>query len=259
MKQKNQQTLALVLVAILLIIFAVTFWQYRGSILKKKTAPATQISEDTVTDKTITDDTAPFKIAITYPAIAGNDGFNTEVQKAVNTALTTFKTNSLANGQTMKEINPADFAKNPPEYDLTIGYDKGQIDENIASVMLNVYEFEGGADGDSYFIPVNYDLKNNKDIALADVFSGKKNYLQEISAYCIADLKKQLTAAMEDNGAWVAQNGSEIQDGAGPKASNYQNFLINSDNTITVYFAQDQVSFHAAGSFKVVVPDSIVK
>ena len=125
--------------------------------------------------------------------------------------------------------------------------------------MLNVYDFKGGADGDSYFVPVNYDVKNNKDIALADVFAGKPNYLKEISAYCIADLKKQLTAAMQDNGAWVSQNESEIESGAGPVAANYADFLINPDNTVTIYFAQDQVAFHAAGSFKVVVPENSIK
>ena len=42
----------------------------------------------------------------------------------MNTALDTFKSDYLQNGQMMQKIDPTDYAKNPPEYDLTIGYDK---------------------------------------------------------------------------------------------------------------------------------------
>ena len=89
--------------------------------------------------------------------------------------------------------------------------------------------------------------------ALADLFTNQPNYLQKISDFCIADLTKQLTKALGN------LDGTTIQDGAGPKAENFQYFLINPSTssgqaTITFYFPKYQVAFGAAGYFKVIYP-----
>ena len=117
-----------------------------------------------ITDKQITDNTKPFVIKITYPQVAGLDVFNKEVLNAVNNEISNFKTNSLENDAAVKKIDPVDYAKYPRTYELDISYDKGEIDNNIASVVFNVYNFEGGAHGESYFVPLNYDIKNKKEI-----------------------------------------------------------------------------------------------
>ena len=200
-----------------------------------------------VSDQQITDNTAPFKIAIAYPQINGLDAFNQKAKAIIDKEISDFKTNSLANDTAVKQVDPIGYAKYPREYDLNISYDKGEIDNNIVSVVFNVYNFEGGAHGESYFIPLNYDIKNKKEIALADLFPNQKDYLQKISAYCTADLTKQLTKALGN------LDGTDLAGGAGPVADNFQYFLINKNN-IVFYFPQYQVAFGAAGSFKVTMP-----
>jgi hypothetical protein len=258
--KRDRSAIVLGLFAVLVVVAGIAFWNYRSSVLNQKPASSTQPATTALAfqDQKITDHTAPFTIDVTYPSVTGDDGFNAAALKAVNDQIAQFKSDSLANGKMFQQEDPTDFAKNPPQYALTIGYDKGALTDSTASAMLNVYQFEGGADGVNFSVPVNYDIKNNKAIMLADLFPGKKNYLQQVSAYCVSDLKKQIAAALQEK-TLGSDDLASIQSGAAPVASNYTSFLINPDNTITVYFAQDQVAFHAAGSFKVIVPISAVK
>ena len=221
---------------------------FRGKPLAPSVLAPSQPVAITIQDKQITDNTKPFVIRINYPYIAGLDEFNNKVQDIITKETDSFKTNSLENDAAVKETDPTDYAKYPREYDLNIGYDKGQIDGDVVSVIFNIYNFEGGAHGASYFIPLSYDIKNKTEIKLADLFPGQSDYLQKISAFCIIDLTKQITKALGNTeGTWLA-------DGAGPKPENFQFFLINPDNTITFYFPQYQVAFYAAGDFKVIYP-----
>jgi hypothetical protein len=199
-----------------------------------------------IQDKQITDNTKPFVIKISYPSIAGLDDFNQKAKAIVDKEISDFKTNSLANDKAVKDTDPS-YVEYSREYELDIGYDKGEIDNNIISTVFNVYNFEGGAHGASYFVPLNYDVKNKKEIALADLFPNDKNYLQKISDYCTADLTKQLTKALG------SLDGTYLADGAGPNADNFQFFLINKNN-IVFYFPQYQVAYGAAGDFKVTMP-----
>jgi len=206
-----------------------------------------------VQDKQITDSTKPFVIKISYPYISGLDDFNQKAKAIVDKEISDFKTNSLANDEAVKKVDPADYAKYPREYELDIGYDKGEIDNNIISVVFNIYNFEGGAHGSDYSIPLNYNpnlpANGKKDIALADLFPNDKNYLQKISAYCIEELKKQMAAG----GITDYTDNSWLSAGAGPKAENYSVFLVNKNN-ITFYFQKYQIAAGAAGDFKVTMP-----
>ena len=201
-----------------------------------------------ITDKNINDNTNPFVIKIVYPQIAGLNDFNQKAKAIIDKEISDFKTNSLANDAAVKQVDPVGYAKYPRTYELDIGYDKGEVDNNTASVVFNVYNFEGGAHGASYFVPLNYDVKNKKELALADLFPNQSDYLQKISAFCTADLTKQLTKALG------SLDGTSLADGAGPNPDNFQYFLINPNNTITFYFPQYQVAFGSAGDFKVTMP-----
>ena len=216
--------------------------------LSKKSTPS-QLTKITIQDKTINDNTNPFVIKITYPEIAGLTDFNQKAKAIVDKEILDFKKNSLANDAAVKATDPTGYAQFPRQYELDISYDKGEIDNNITSVVFNIYNFEGGAHGASYFIPLNYDIKNKKQMVLDDLFPNQLNFLQKISDYCIKDLEKQMVA----NGSIDMSDNSWIQEGAGPKGENYRSFLINKNNII-FYFQQYQVAAGAAGDFKVTMP-----
>jgi hypothetical protein len=246
---KNKTLLTIILAIIILGVGAVLILTYKDSILKEsvKTENETKSQQLVIEDKTITDDTKPFKIDIIYPYVAGSPEFNQKVDSIINEELNNFKTNSLENDNAVKEIDPKSYAEYPRQYDFYVKYEKGQVDENIISAVLEVYSFTGGAHGATNFIPTNYSPKDNKEIKLADIFSGQEDYVKKISDFCIKNLTEQITAgAGSTEGTW-------IEDGAGPKEENFSVFLIN-QNSITFYFPQYQVAPYALGDFKVIMP-----
>jgi hypothetical protein len=238
MKIKN--LIALLIIIATVVVAVILFNSYHPGV------KTTQEGSIILQDKQITDDTKPLKISITYPQINGLDDFNQKVEQIINDALNAFKENSLANDQAVKEIDPQSYAQFPREYELNIAYAKGQVDGKIISIIFTKYSFEGGAHGATTFIPLNYNTETKQEIKLPDLFIDQPNYLQKISEFCIADLKRQMSASgaidMTDNG-W-------INEGAGPAEENYSIFLINKDN-IVFYFPQYQVAAYAAGDFQV--------
>jgi hypothetical protein len=233
-----------ILIALLIVagLAAGYFYIYPGHRVQE----IAQNTEIVITDKKITDNTKPFKIDITYPQVAGQDEFNKMVQDIVDKEISDFKKNSLENDNAVKKVDPASYEKYPREYDLQISYDKGTADENTISVVINIYNFEGGAHGASYSKAINYSPKEKREIKLADLFiPSQANYLKIVSDFSIKDLTKQIDPGMLDS-SW-------INEGAGPKEENYSVFLINK-NDITFYFQQYQVAAGAAGSFKVIFP-----
>ena len=143
-----------------MVILAAGFalWSYRNKETKQPEQPAQKQPEKQtvqVIDKKITDKTKPFDIDVTYPEIAGADGFNKAVKSFIDKDLAEFKQYSLENDKAVKEPDPESYAKYPREYNFDGDYEKGQIDENIASVMLSVYSFTGGAHGSEIDVPIN--------------------------------------------------------------------------------------------------------
>ena len=232
-----------ILVIILIIAVAAVWFSYG---YKK---PTVKIENKTlaiaVSDVKILDNTKPFKIDIVYPQISGQDEFNKTVQDIINKEISDFKTNSLENDKAVKDTDPKGYAEYPREYDLDIGYDNGLIDENTISVVINIYNFEGGAHGASYSEAVNFNPQIKKEVKLSDLFPGNPDYLKTISNFAVKNLTKQIDPQMIDS-SW-------LNTGAGPTEENYSVFLINK-NDITFYIQQYQVAAGAAGSFKVIFP-----
>lgn len=239
-----------IIFTILVVILAViSVFLFKNKDILQNDKPIIEPVVINIKEEKITDNTKPFKINIVYPQIDGFDDFNKKVKNIIDKELNNFKISSLENDKAIKETDPINYENYPREYDLNIGYEKGLINENIVSVIFNVYNFIGGAHGANYFISLNYNLKTKQEINLADLFPGQTGYLQKISDFCIKDLTKQLT----DSGGIEMTDASWIERGAGPNEENFQFFLINKDNLI-FYFPRYQIAAGAAGDFKVIFP-----
>lgn len=241
-------------IAVLAIGGGVAFWKYRDIALKNSADESyTSMSMEKTTlvfqDRQITDNTAPLRIAITYPYVEGMVGFNAMAEAAANIQLGDFKKNSLENDQAIKEVDPEGYAKYPREYTLDISYDQGLLTSDTVSAILRVANYTGGAHGAQYFVPLNYSVKDARPLTVADIFPNDPNYLQTISEFCTTELTKQI----DERGGTGAAAGSWITDGAGPVAENFQDFLLQ-DETVTFYFPQYQVAAYALGDFQVVMP-----
>ncbi|MDP3882547.1 MAG: DUF4163 domain-containing protein, partial [Candidatus Staskawiczbacteria bacterium] len=207
---ETKKIIAVIIVVIVVIAGGFVFYLQREAILGKKANSSKQLTQDqnqsqeiNIENKTITDNTKPFKINITYPSIAGQDDFNRKAQNIVDTQLNDFKTYSLENDNLAKQTDPIGYAEYPREYYLEINYDKGLINSDTISTVFTISNYTGGAHGANYFVSLNYDLKNNKDIQLSDLFPGQPDYLQKISDFSIQNLAAQMQAKIGGtDGAW---------------------------------------------------------
>jgi hypothetical protein len=125
-----------------------------------------------------------------------------------------------------------------------ISYNVVLANNDLASVVLSNYEFLGGAHGMTVYSTVNYDLKNNKELKLADIFEPNSDYVKAISDYSIAELKKSL-GEMQDE--------EMINDGAGAKADNFSNWNLTKKGLMFTFEAY-QVAAYAAGTQTVIIP-----
>ncbi|MCA1577989.1 MAG: DUF3298 and DUF4163 domain-containing protein [Acidobacteria bacterium] len=189
-----------------------------------------------------------YEVAAQYPQFAGGanpnfEKFNQLVRGSVTKKVAEFK----------KQMQPDEDAEPRPEgsmgSDLSVGYSVALAQDDLVSIQFDVGSYyQGAAHPNSYTEVVNYDLKNGKQLKLADLFKPGSKFLEVISAYCIADLRKQQAA---DKGK--ALSDSEIENGAGPSAKNYQSWKITRKG-LGVNFDAYQVGPYAAGPQFVVVP-----
>jgi hypothetical protein len=192
-----------------------------------------------------------YEIAARYPQITGGnpnfEKFNQAVRGLVVKKVAEFK----------KDVVPEPDEEPRPENsmgsDLDVGYEIELAQDDLVSVLFTVFSYyQGAAHPNSYSEVINYDLKNGKALKLADLFKPGAKYLQAISTYCIADLKKQSTQK------GTGLDDSSINSGASPSPKNYQSWTI-AKKGLGINFDPYQVGPYAAGPQFVSVPYSVLK
>src|SRR5690349_206429 len=191
-----------------------------------------------------------YEIDAHYPQLTGGSNPNFE------------KFNQVARGFVTKPV--ADFKKNvtpkegdepPPEgsmgSNIGVSYVVALAQDDLISVEFDLEDYyQGAAHPNTFSEVVNYDLKNGKQLKLADLFKPGAKYLPAIANYCIADLKKQA----KDKGL----EASEIENDAETNAKNYRSWTITRKG-LGVNFDAYQVGPYAVGPQLVVVPYSALK
>jgi len=195
-----------------------------------------------------------YEISVQYPQLTGGSNpnlekFNQAVRGSMLKKVAAFK----------KEMAPQPDAEPKPENsmgsDLNISYKIELAQDDLVSVTFSVSSYyQGAAHPNSFSEVINYDLKNGKVLKLSDVFKPGVKYLQALSTYCVADLKKQSKA----KGADGALDDTSINTGAAPTANNYHSWSITKQG-LGINFDSYQVGPYAAGPQFVKVPYSAIK
>ena len=189
-----------------------------------------------------------YEISAQYPQLTGGNNPNFE---KFNQAARGFVTTKV--GLFKKEMALEEGEEPRPEgsmgSDLNIGYTVVLAQDDLMSIRFDVGTYyQGAAHPNSYSEVINYDLKNGKQLKLSDLFKPGAKYLQALSVYSIADLKKQGKDLLPE----------QIESGAAPKAENYQSWNIGKTG-LGINFDAYQVGPYAAGPQFVMVPYSNLK
>ena len=193
-----------------------------------------------------------YTVEAEYPQIEGDprfDGFNREARSLMFKDVAAFKS-----AETMQEGDePSGLPGETQNWTLNARYDfRYATDDLISLEFVEGAYSRGAAHGNHLTQVLNYDVKNGKKLALADLFNAKAKYLVVISDYCLKELKER--AKQEDSMIFADQ----LQSGAGPHADNYRAWAITKKG-LWITFDPYQVAAYAAGPQYVLVPYSTLK
>jgi hypothetical protein len=138
---------------------------------------------------------------------------------------------------------------------IEINYDIVYADDDLISVNFLESTFTGGAHGNYTYFTVNYDLKNNRKIQLADLFQPRAKYLETVAAAATRDLQNRKAPDSTDNLGYAQDI---FKEGALPTAENYQSWNL-SRKGLLITFAPYQVASFADGTQTVIVPYAQLK
>jgi hypothetical protein len=189
-----------------------------------------------------------------YPEIQGDarfDKFNQQARAMIAKDVAAFKSSETAE----EPDETSDLPDETQTSTLDIGYQIRFASEDLISIEFHEGQYSrGAAHGSSYTAVLNYDVKNGKKLALADLFNPKSNYLKVISAYSIKNLKEQ--QKKEGEGSMLQDD--MIESGASARADNYEAWTITRKG-LWITFDPYQVAAYAGGPQHVLVPYSALK
>jgi uncharacterized protein DUF3298/peptidoglycan-N-acetylmuramic acid deacetylase PdaC-like protein len=195
---------------------------------------------------------AKYTVEAEYPQLEGDvrfDKFNAAARGLITKDVAAFKTAETASADEELDV-PAETQTSS----LNIGYEIRFATDDLISVEFTEGSYSrGAAHGNSVTEVLNYDVKNSKRLALADLFNPKSNYLDVISTYCMKDLRAQ---AQRQKDSMLLED--QIESGAGPNADNYRAWTITRKG-LWITFDPYQVAAYAAGPQHVLVPYSTLK
>jgi hypothetical protein len=186
--------------------------------------------------KVISVDAYSYKIEIKYP-YTGNSGIDKAVDDLIKHQVTRFIRDS---GEPK--------ANKDWKYELWIDYTEARFSKSIICFKFEIYEFTGGAHGNTTLITKVLDA-DGREYGLKDIFLSKSQSLSRLSAISRQSITKKLGAMADEK--W-------IKEGAAPLEKNYGAFIFTPKNMI-VYFGQYQVAPYSEGIIEVKVPLSEIK
>ena len=127
--------------------------------------------------------------------------------------------------------------------ELTIGYEEYFADKGIVSIVFKIYQFTGGAHGNSFIQTLTVDSENDKIIYLKDVIE-QRNF-KKLQQFVRNKLKEDLEFK------------DFIDDGT-ERWSDFSSFAISATG-YTFWFSPYQVAPYVNGIQKVDVPKSLFK
>lgn len=192
--------------------------------------------------KKLIEEGSSYSIDITYPVLEDysnkdtQDDFNNIVKDIVDASADSTREASF--DETLSGKNSVELA-----FEV-----KGKTDDFV-SILLSGSYYAGGAHPGTTFAVINYDLKNNTEVGLSDLFKNEADYLTVISDYSIEKLKEKFSDGSLDD---------TIESGAGPVDDNFMLFNVTSKG-LYITFGDYQVGPYAVGPQSVEIPYSKIK
>ena len=153
----------------------------------------------------------------------------------------------------IEEINGED---DPPpgdmKYTVAFSYHVDRNDAEVFSVSMSGDAFTGGAHGIQFMENFHFLMPDGWRVYLPELVDGSRG-IKRISEIAVTQLRKQLLTGKDDftNEDW-------IKGGAGPDASNFNNFVWGKDK-LSLIFMPYQVGPYVMGATEIDIPMSQIR
>lgn len=268
MQQPHNKThIIRALIIVALFVMALIFlWNNKQVPSQNEPAPVRQ--ESVLSVKTIKESTDYTDINVQIPQFKNaSKEFNAQIENDILDLIESHKIEVADNWRARvetsnpdyplpeKPINPGDrmyfFAKfDAPE----------QNNSNYISVLVHFGGYTGGAHGYEESVTYNYDVKNKREVSLAQVLGNDPDYLLKISNIAREELVKKITQTIGDtnqqqtNANYLQNIKDLIYTGTQPDdLNNFSKFTFTSSE-LTIYFSPYQVAPYAFGAQSVKIP-----
>lgn len=233
------------------------------------------VEESTVVTKTINESTDYTDIDVQIPQfVNASSAFNKKIEQNIRERITEHKTETAENWQARIDTQEpgGDLPKIPTgDGDKMYFYAKfdapEQNNNQYISILTRIGGYTGGAHPYEEVVAYNYDVKNKKEMTLADLFANNPNYLNQISEISRKILIERFTESLGEgfDSAKEKQTYTQeviapmVNDGTDPKnADNFANFTFTKDKLI-IHFGQYQVGPYVAGQQDVEMPLTLIE
>ncbi len=178
-----------------------------------------------------------------YPQLrntgAAGNAFNNLVESTVSKAISQFKDDTAQLSPTI-DLPPAVNRST-----IEINYETTFANNSVISVLFHEYTYvAGAAHPNNTTFTVNYDLANNHEIALADLFAPNSDYLAWLSKYSLDKLQTRDYPLFEE--------------GAAAKPENFSSWNLEAEG-LRITFDPYQVAAYAAGPQVLFIPYSALQ
>lgn len=123
----------------------------------------------------------------------------------------------------------------------------------ISTIFYEFYYYSGAAHPNNSNFSLSYDLENDKEIKLSDLFTA--DYLKVLSGICIDEISKN---KKDYDPSFNPKDDEWLQSGAGPEEKNFKVFNITKENFI-ITFPTYQVASYVEGPQIVEIPYAKLK
>jgi|AntAceMinimDraft_18_1070375.scaffolds.fasta_scaffold00981_3 hypothetical protein len=190
----------------------------------------------------IEEETDSYIINVQYPVINGLQ--NEQIQVGLNENIRNFineYTNDFKAGTEEAEI----FEEMKSGF--YIEFQTNYLSEKFASIKFNGSEYySGAAHPNNYILSFNYNIPEDKEILLKDLFLPETNYLSVLS-----DISRKILFERFDEDLGVMQGW--IEQGTEAEEGNFQNFGFTK-NSLIIYFNSYQIGPGAIGIQETEIP-----
>ncbi len=184
---------------------------------------------------------------IKYPEFDGFPELNKRISNSILNNWKSFKSYSKTEWNDIIALNNRGSAK-LPSFEYLVTYEVSNSND-IISVLINTYIFNGGAHGNTNLAAYNYQVSSSKFINIQQASGMTYN---EISSICRNHLYKKLIDEAKSKMPPSEEDSLRemINTGAFPQAGNFEIFMID-DEKVYVYFEPYSVAPYSYGIQKI--------